>query len=202
MRNKIYKAIGVGILICLLLIVFGVGLGLIIGSPQYYPDKWLKAEEKITEFIERITLPIKISRLSLLPAEEQILMPVHDIRVREIADSWQAPRPDERSHEGQDIFATRGTSIFSATNGYVTRVGTANLGGNIVYVAGAGGRRYYYAHLDRIAEGLKRGQKVTTDTVLGFVGNTGNAENTPPHLHFGVYVLRKAINPLPLLINR
>jgi len=202
MRHKVYKAAGVGVLICLLTIILGVGIGLIIGSPTYYPNKWLKAEEEITQFFNRITLPIKVARISWLPAEEEILMPVYGVRLREIVDSWGDARPDDRTHEGQDIFASRGTPVFSVTNGYVTRVGVGDLGGNVVYVAGAGGRRYYYAHLDRVADGLYRGQKVTTDTVLGFVGNTGNAETTPTHLHFGVYFLRKAINPLPLLVNR
>ena len=202
MDKGIYKAIGVGVLICFLLIIAGVGVGLIIASPQYYPDKWLEAEAKTVSFFERITIPIKIARLAWLPADNEILMPVYGVRVREVGDSWMSPRSDERLHEGQDIFADKGTPIFSATNGIISRVGVGDLGGNVVYVAGSGGRRYYYAHLDRVAEGLKRGMAVTTDTVLGFVGNTGNAVNTPTHLHFGIYVYGKAINPLPLLINR
>ena len=193
---------GVGVLICLLLVILGVGIGLVIASPTYYPDKWLKAEVKITAFIERITLPIKIARLSWLSPDKEILMPVYGIRIREITDSWHSPRPEGRLHEGQDIFADKGTPVFSATTGYVIRKGIADLGGNFVYIAGPGGRRYYYAHLDRIADGLRIGQTVTTDTVLGFVGNTGNAESTPFHLHFGVYQSRRAINPLPILINR
>jgi murein DD-endopeptidase MepM/ murein hydrolase activator NlpD len=84
----------------------------------------------------------------------------------------------------------------------VTRISEGSLGGNFVYIIGAGGVRYYYAHLDRIPLGLNAGDKVNTDTVIGFVGNTGNAETTPPHLHFGAYVSRQAVDPLPLLINR
>lgn len=202
MTARIYKAIGVGIIICLSTVIAGVGLGLIISSPQYYPDTWLEIEEKTTAFLERITLPIKLARLSWLPADKEILMPVYGVKVREVKDSWSAPRPDGRSHEGQDIFADRGTPVFSATSGYVILLGVGDLGGNIVYVAGAGRMRYYYAHLDRIAEGLKVGQKVTADTILGFIGNTGNADGTPTHLHLGVYFFRKAIDPLPLLINR
>ena len=202
MITRIYKAIGVGILIFLLIVIFVVSIGLAVYSPRYYPDKWLKAEEKITSFFEKITLPIKIARLSWLPADKEVLMPVYGVRVREIKDSWQDARPDNRVHEGQDIFADKGTPVFSGTNGYVIQMGVAELGGNFVYITGAGGRRYYYAHLDRIAEGLKIGQKVTADTVIGFVGNTGNADGTPYHLHFGVYVPRKPVDPLPLLVNR
>jgi murein DD-endopeptidase MepM/ murein hydrolase activator NlpD len=67
---------------------------------------------------------------------------------------------------------------------------------------GAGGRSYYYAHLDSYAQGISVGNWVTTETVLGYVGTTGNAQGTPPHLHFGVYTSTGAINPLPLLKDR
>ena len=177
-------------------------LVLVLTFPISHPDITLKIEQRMTDWVEQVVLPIKIARLSWLPADKEVLMPVYGIRIREIQDSWQAPRPDGRFHEGQDIFANKRTPVFSGTYGYVVRLGIADLGGNYVYIAGAGGRRYYYAHLDRIADGLKRGQAVTIDTVLGFVGNTGNAEGTPYHLHFGIYVNRRAINPLPILINR
>ena len=202
MKYRVYKLAGLAILISLLIFTLVIVFSLILNSPTYYPDKWLSLENKTTSFFERITLPIKIARLSWLPADREILMPVYGIRVREVQDSWHDARPDNRVHEGQDIFADRGTPVFSGTDGYVVRMGVGELGGNFVYVAGTGGRRYYYAHFDRIAEGLNIGQKITTDTVIGFVGNTGNADVTPTHLHFGVYMLGKAINPLPLLVNR
>ncbi|MDQ2855662.1 MAG: M23 family metallopeptidase, partial [Acidobacteriota bacterium] len=66
-----------------------------------------------------------------------------------------------------------------------------------------GGRVYYYAHLDCYARNLNEGDYVTTRTILGYVGTTGNAAGTPPHLHFGVYAPSGgAINPLPLLSDR
>ncbi|HJS23180.1 MAG TPA: M23 family metallopeptidase, partial [Pyrinomonadaceae bacterium] len=71
-----------------------------------------------------------------------------------------------------------------------------------VSVIGSGGRVYYYAHLDSYAKGIEVGDRVTTRTVLGYVGTTGNAQGTPPHLHFGVYTMTGAINPLPLLSDR
>ena len=68
---------------------------------------------------------------------------------------------------------------------------------------GAGGRVYYYAHLEAYAPHLAEGDYVTTQTLLGYVGTTGNAAGTPPHLHFGVYEsTRGAMNPLPLLSDR
>lgn len=202
MNHRIYKIFALAVIVILAGIILVVGAGLIAYSPKIYPEKWLKAEEKLVSFFGQVTLPIKLARLSWHPADKEILMPVYGIRIREIGDSWGAPRPDGRTHEGQDIFANRGTPVFSSTYGYVVRLGSGSLGGNYVYIAGKGGRRYYYAHLDRIADGIKVGEEVTTDTVIGFVGNTGNAEDTPYHLHFGVYVARKAINPLPFIVNR
>lgn len=145
--------------------------------------------------------------LLVQPPEGELLMPVRGIRVRQVADTFMAPRPGGRLHEGQDIFAPRGTPIYSATKGLVIRMGYGQLGGLYVMVLGPGGRRYYYAHLDQYADGLQEGDLVTAQTLLGYVGNTGNARTTPPHLHFGVYGSwwrsdERVVNPLPLLVNR
>lgn len=149
-----------------------------------------------------MTLPFKVALLSAKDADRQLSVPVEGVRVKNINDTWHAPRSGGRLHEGQDIFAGRGTAVRSATEGYVVRVGEDALGGNTVFVAGAGGRSYYYAHLDSYAPGLAVGDYVTPETVLGFVGTTGNAAGTAPHLHFGVYATGGAVNPLPLLADR
>ena len=78
------------------------------------------------------------------------------------------------------------------------RVSTNRLGGQVVWVLGPGGQRHYYAHLDRYAD-IVDGQRVRPGSVLGYVGNTGNAAGTPPHLHYGIYEAGDAINPYPLL---
>ena len=146
----------------------------------------------------------RIAKLYTQEPNSKIKLPVADVTKREIADTWGAPRSGGRSHEGQDIFAPKGTKVLSATNGYVYKIGENNLGGQTVSVISSGGRIYYYAHLDDYAPGLKVGDSVTTKTVLGFVGTTGNAQGTPPHLHFGVYTFGfgSAINPLPLITDR
>jgi murein DD-endopeptidase MepM/ murein hydrolase activator NlpD len=187
-----------------LLLVFAIAALTIfvVRFPENYPEKTLVIERNVQTLITQFTLPIKLARLAAQEPDKQILMPVHGTTVGRVSDTWSAPRGTDRQHEGQDIFAPRGTPIFSGTYGFVRRIDNTTLGGNVVFVTGAGGRRYYYAHLDHIADGLSVGQEVTTDTVLGFVGNTGNAIATPPHLHFGVYVNREAINPLPLLADR
>ena len=144
----------------------------------------------------------RVAKLYAQEPDSKIAMPFQDVTKRQIADTWGAPRGVGRRHEGQDIFAPRGTPILSATNGYVYRIGENNLGGQTVSVIGSGGRVYYYAHLDSYAPGLQVGDRVSKRTVLGYVGTTGNAQGTPPHLHFGVYTFTGAINPLPLLTDR
>jgi len=145
---------------------------------------------------------VHVARLYYQTPDSTLAMPLQEVSKRQIADTWQAPRGTDRRHEGQDIFAPQGTPILSATRGLVYKIGENNLGGRTVSVMGAGGRVYYYAHLDSYAPQLKEGDSVTTKTVLGYVGTTGNAQGTPPHLHFGVYTSSGAINPLPLLTDR
>ncbi len=134
------------------------------------------------------------------PAE--YLVPVEGVEPRALEGTFGAPRPALRQHEGIDIFAPRGTPVMAAAAGRVIRIGQNRLGGNVVWVAGAGAQLYYYAHLDSYADSIAVGQAVVPGSVLGFVGTTGNAIHTPPHLHFGVYpfVNRfRAVDPFPLL---
>jgi peptidoglycan LD-endopeptidase LytH len=153
-------------------------------------------------FSDTLLFYARVAKLYTQTPESRIVMPLAEVSKKQIADTWHAPRGVGRRHEGQDIFAPRGTPVLSATNGYVLRVGLNNLGGQTVSVIGSGGRVYYYAHLDSYAPGLEVGDWVSTRTVLGYVGTTGNAQGTPPHLHFGVYSVNGAINPLPLLTDR
>jgi murein DD-endopeptidase MepM/ murein hydrolase activator NlpD len=151
---------------------------------------------------DRLLFYGRVARLYTQEPDSKIAMPFQEVTKKQIANTWGAPRGQGRRHEGQDIFAPRGTPILSATNGYVYKIGENNLGGQTVSVIGSGGRVYYYAHLDSYAPGLEVGDRVSKNTVLGFVGTTGNAQGTPPHLHFGVYTFTGAINPLPLLSDR
>lgn len=135
----------------------------------------------------------------LMRAEPQtpLLVPVAGVRRQDLRDSWNAPRPGGRRHQGIDIFARRNTPVRSTTLGIVATVGTNALGGQIVRILGPGGEWHYYAHLERFAA-IQKGDIVTPGTVLGYVGNSGNARGTPPHLHYGIYQSRGgAINPYP-----
>jgi murein DD-endopeptidase MepM/ murein hydrolase activator NlpD len=151
---------------------------------------------------DKLILYVHVARLYTKEPDQTIAMPIQDVSKKQIADTWHAPRGSDRLHEGQDIFAPQGTPVLSATEGYIVTIGENNLGGQTVSVVGAGGRSYYYAHLDSYAPHIAEGDYVTKQTVLGYVGTTGNAGGTPPHLHFGVYAPGGAMNPLPLLSDR
>ena len=145
--------------------------------------------------IERALYPM---RLVAMPKPESLPVPVAGVRARALRDTWNGARSEGRKHQGIDIFAKRGTPVTSSTEGIVTKVGTNRLGGLVVWVMGPGGQRHYYAHLEGYAD-VEAGMRIETGRVLGYVGNSGNAKGTPPHLHYGVYDLGGAINPYPLL---
>ena len=174
--------------IIILLLLLG-GFVLVNNAPE---------DSFVDEIGDSATMPFKYASLLAKEPEAKIDVPIPGLERSQIANTWGAPRGSDRKHQGQDLFAPRGTPVHSATEGYVWRIGENDLGGNTVWVIGAGGRVYYYAHLDRYAEGLSVGDAVTTETVLGYVGTTGNAKGTPPHLHFGVYTSDGAIDPLEL----
>ena len=90
-------------------------------------------------------------------------------------------------HKGIDVFAKKGTSVHSATWGIVIMATEYGKGGKFVLTLGPKWRLHYYAHLDEIK--TKRFAFVTKDTEIGTVGNTGNAINTPAHLHYGIGTL-------------
>ncbi|MDO5058676.1 MAG: M23 family metallopeptidase [Neisseria sp.] len=134
-------------------------------------------------------------RAQAAPEPQSLLNPIQGKR---FADNWGVPRSGGRKHQGVDIFAPKGTPIRSTSDGIVVKKGNGGLGGKTVTVQGAGAQ-HYYAHLSRFA-GKKPYQRVRAGEIIGYVGQTGNAKNTPPHLHYGVYPTRGgAVNPYPLI---
>lgn len=130
-------------------------------------------------------------------------VPVEGVARSALVDTWGGARSEGRRHEGIDIFAPRGTQVLSATHGVVLYRGWNRLGGKTLTVLGPGGYRHYYAHLDEY-DAPGSGDWVEQGEVLGYVGDTGNAAGTPPHLHYGIYVPWNApepgaIDPYPLL---
>lgn len=132
-----------------------------------------------------------------LPTENSLPSPLPN---RHLTDTWGGARSEGRSHEGIDIFAPRGTPIQATTKGVVNKVGDDRLGGRVIFIIGAGGAAHYYAHLDSYAD-IRPNDWVDAGDIIGYVGDSGNAKGTPPHVHYGIYVNGSAVNPYPLLIR-
>jgi len=129
-----------------------------------------------------------------LATEPSLAFPVAGRDSRAVKRRFGAERDaGAREHHGIDIFAPRGTPVLAAARGVVRSIAPNNLGGNVVWLSDYDrGQTLYYAHLDR--HNVTAGQEVNVGDTLGFVGNTGNARTTPPHLHFGIY--RRGEGPL------
>lgn len=108
-------------------------------------------------------------------------MATFPIRGGKFSNDFAAHRPATGRHGGIDIFAPRGTPIRAIEGGTITEIGWNKLGGWRLWVNGV----WYYAHLDRYAKNLKAGDVVQEGQIIGYVGDTGNAKGTSPHLHLG-----------------
>ena len=123
---------------------------------------------------------------AILRLSPTLAFPVQPGTERDIGSKFGAPRDaGSRSHHGIDIFAKRGTPVVAAAPGVVNRVNETPIGGKVVWLRDVLGNSLYYAHLD--SQAVSSGMRVEIGDTIGFVGNTGNARTTPPHLHFGVY---------------
>ena len=104
-------------------------------------------------------------------------------------DTFGAPRPDVSGgwHHGDDIFAPLGAPVLAVASGTVFSVGPNRIGGNRLWLRDAQGNEFYYAHLSAYTVLARNGAHVNAGDVLGFVGDTGDAEGGPYHLHFEVH---------------
>lgn len=118
----------------------------------------------------------------------------------EYSDSFRVPRDNKLGiHGAIDIYAARGAPIVSPVSGKVLAAKTNHgKGGNWVQVLGDDGNTYYFAHMEG-APVVAKGQQVNTGSHLGFVGDSGSAKGTSPHLHFSVKRGGKVLNPYSLL---
>lgn len=127
------------------------------------------------------------------------LFPVAGKDNRAMQSFWGAGRDGgARSHEGIDIFAAKGTPVVAVADGRVSSSGEKGLGGKQVWLRETiTNSSVYYAHLDSFI--VSSGDAVMRGDTLGFVGNTGNAAGGAPHLHFGVYGMGGAVDPLAFI---
>ncbi len=121
-------------------------------------------------------------------------------------DTFNAPRMTGtkyvHTHQGTDIFGARGSPVHAVQRGVILKKGTGVLGGNKLWLKSAvDGTEYYYAHLDAFVEGVDNGTVVEAGQIIGFLGDTGNARGTPPHVHFEIHPDNgsRVANPFPTL---
>ncbi len=122
------------------------------------------------------------------------------------SDTFGAPRADVSWHHGDDIFAALGAPVLAVADGTVFSVGWNKIGGWRLWLRDRGGNEFYYAHLSAYSPYALNNAQVRAGTVLGFVGNSGDAEGTPFHLHFEIHPVALlglgydgAVNPTPYL---
>ncbi|HWR53449.1 MAG TPA: L,D-transpeptidase family protein [Bryobacteraceae bacterium] len=141
-------------------------------------------------------------------APGRLIMPVAGVDKSAVRDTFNEGRDGHR-HEATDILAPRGTPVLAAVNGTVKKLFHSEQGGLTVYEFDRSEKYcYYYAHLDRYADGLTEGMPLAAGQVIGYVGTTGNAPHNTPHLHFAIFKLGSekqwwrgtAINPYPVLL--
>jgi murein DD-endopeptidase MepM/ murein hydrolase activator NlpD len=119
----------------------------------------------------------------------------------DVADNFGAPRADTGAHEGNDVFAPFGAPVLAVADGVVEKVGTLRISGNRLWLKTTAGDEFFYAHLSAFSPEAVDGHHVKAGTVLGFTGNTGDAEPTPPHVHFEIHPGGgAAIDPYAILL--
>jgi murein DD-endopeptidase MepM/ murein hydrolase activator NlpD len=138
-------------------------------------------------------------------------LPIAGLRKSDLYDTFSQERAaGERRHEATDIMAPRGTPVLAVDGGTIAKLFNSKQGGLTIYQFDLAEKYcYYYAHLDRYADGLRDGMHVKVGDTIGYVGSTGNASPSAPHLHFAIFELGedkkwwegKPINPYPILIR-
>jgi peptidoglycan LD-endopeptidase LytH len=122
--------------------------------------------------------------------ERRLGMPVDGVQPEQLTRQFHEERGGNREHEAIDILAPMGTPVRAVEGGSIARLFYSKAGGITVYQFDPTERYcYYYAHLDRYADGLREGQPVQKGQTLGYVGTSGNAPKNTPHLHFAVFRL-------------
>jgi murein DD-endopeptidase MepM/ murein hydrolase activator NlpD len=140
-----------------------------------------KTKRPVIPPLVRRPLPSVIPKLT----KGGYVFPVHG--PASYTDTFGAARAVVGWHHGEDIFAPLGAPVLAVAKGTVFSVGWNDIGGNRLWLRDTKGNEFYYAHLSAFSPLAVDGAHVEAGDVLGFVGNTGDAETTPPHLHFEIH---------------
>jgi murein DD-endopeptidase MepM/ murein hydrolase activator NlpD len=119
-----------------------------------------------------------------------LTLPVQGIEPRDLRESFDEERGQGVRHEAIDILAPRNTPVIAVEDGTIAKLFTSKAGGLTVYEFDPSSTyAYYYAHLERYADGMADNVRVKRGQVLGYVGTSGNAPPGTPHLHFAIFKL-------------
>jgi len=141
-------------------------------------------------------------------APPNLIIPVTGVRPDQLRDTFSEARSEGRVHDAIDIPAPLGTPVVAAADGTIVKLFHSDRGGTTIYQLSTDSRFvYYYAHLDRYAEGLAEGHLAEQGETIAYVGDTGNAGAGNYHLHFSVALISDPtkywqgvnLNPYPLL---
>jgi peptidoglycan LD-endopeptidase LytH len=136
-----------------------------------------------------ITGPAAIATTGAVP-HGRLRLPIDGEDIETFKGGFSETRDGARPHEAVDMPAPRNTPVHAVENGTIAKLFTSKAGGLTIYQYDPTERFcYYYAHLERYADGLKDGQAISQGDVIGYVGTTGNAPANTPHLHFAVFEL-------------
>jgi len=153
-----------------------------------------------TQALVDILAPLEAQGLTLQDALLRVVGPFPVAGLASWTDDWHACRDGcTRLHEGLDIFAEQGTPLVAAADGVVTQKLVGELSGTSIEIQDANGVQYFYAHLSGWAEPIEVGDQVHVGQVIGYVGNTGNAISTPPHLHLEIQPGGIPVPPKPFV---
>ncbi|HZH29163.1 MAG TPA: peptidoglycan DD-metalloendopeptidase family protein [Pyrinomonadaceae bacterium] len=140
-----------------------------------------------------------------------LLIPVAGVRPEQLQDTYTQSRSEGRTHNAIDIMAARNTPVLAAADGRIIKLFQSERGGITLYQLGTDNRTvYYYAHLERYADGVAENRFARRGELLGYVGDSGNAGRDNCHLHFSVWLVTdpkrfwdgENLNPYPLLTKR
>ena len=120
--------------------------------------------------------------------QRNLTLPVQGIKKEELRNTFNEARGGTRRHEAIDVLAPRNTPVLAVEDGKIAKLFVSQAGGITIYQFDPSEEYvYYYAHLERYADGLEQGDKVKRGEVIGYVGTTGNAPRDTPHLHFAIF---------------
>lgn len=154
------------------------------------------------------SIPMTVTAAPANAQASALLIPVSGINASQLTDTFKEARGNGRAHDAIDIMAPKGTPVLAVADGTLVKLFNSKQGGLTLYQFNVGETKaYYYAHLDRYADGMVEGMSLGRGETIGYVGSTGNASPDAPHLHFAVFELGpekkwwqgNAINPFPLL---